>query len=299
MHLHCSRQYTFVYTALSAPGTAPSQIQYDIEWCIEWPCILTCSVVLISKNRRTIHIESHGFRCPHQCILMELGYTDAFVSTLDRRSSIIILITMDGRICDIGYISHCLHNIDFAISRPCGEIDRHHPESRPCTLALRQFDTSLYISIFPSCMFFGIDSTRIDLSVYLLCDDFQCTIRYTYNILTVVATCYIVLQFIIHPTRILHFVSPIGPRFRSSFKLVMPCQRISRRSFYRIRSYNLFSSSLSNRYLSPCFSTHHRNRCGTLCCKCISSSSYSERNIFFHRTGRLYSYSILVWISRR
>ena len=73
----------------------------------------------------------------------------------------------------VGVAAHLLHDVYLTIGGPRLEVDWHHPEGRPCALALWQLDAGLNISVGPTAVHLGIDTSGVDLAVLLEAVDAQ------------------------------------------------------------------------------------------------------------------------------
>ena len=124
--------------------------------------------------------------------------------------------------------AHLLHNVNLAIVGPGCEFDRHHPESWPRALALRQVDAALNVAVFPALTYFCIDSARINLVVFLQASDVKTAVFDLSN--QSAATRFVVdviLQFLVHPTAAFHLVNPVGGVQLRAVELIVPNKRIS------------------------------------------------------------------------
>ena len=132
----------------------------------------------------------------------------------------------------VGMIAHLLHNVNLAVSRPRTEVHRHHPEGRPCTLTLRQFDAGLDIAVLPAFLHLGIDTAGVDLAVLLQGGDAQlATTHLSHQLALGRAVVDIFLQLIVHTTLTPHLMRPVGGiQLRPFVELIVPDEGIAFRS---------------------------------------------------------------------
>ena len=128
----------------------------------------------------------------------------------------------------IRYHTYFFHNIYFATFWPSLlipiYITRHHPKCRPSPLTLRQHHASFNVSILPALRFMGIDTTGIYLSIISFKTmNTQLPIWQFCHPLAIDYSIHIILEFIVYPTCILHFMSPMsGIELCTFSKLIMP-----------------------------------------------------------------------------
>ena len=121
-------------------------------------------------------------------------------------------------------IAHLLHDVDLTIGRPGTEVHRHHPESGPCALALRQFDAGLDIAVGPTALHLRIDTTGVDLAILLEAVDLEFAIHDIRDVTTLWSLMvYVVLQLVVHPVVFLYLMCPVGRvQFSTFVELVLP-----------------------------------------------------------------------------
>ena len=146
-----------------------------------------------------------------------------------RTFSMIIVLRMDRRRDFVGYYAHFLHDVYLATHGPRVGIPvvpyRHHPESRPSTFAFRQENTRLKITILPTGIHLGIHTTGINLTVAAFeAVDVQLTVSKFRHTLSVYLSVHVVLQFIVHPTGFLDFVSPVVTQCSAFIEFILPYQ---------------------------------------------------------------------------
>ena len=159
--------------------------------------------------------------------------------------------------------THLFHNVYLTVIRPCCKFDRHHPESRPCALALRQLYLCLNISVCPTRTHITIETCGIDLSIFLE------ALYAQFTILQICHTCsggclflYISLQLIVHPSWISLLICPqVAIGIRPRVELVVPHQLISiKRTGDSRRIWDSITTSLRHLYIftrSTSHNSHH------------------------------------------
>ena len=190
---------------------------------------------------------------------MELAFSTLAIHLVSDLSIIRVHmgIGVQTRRYEVGVIAHFLHDINLAIGRPGVEVHRHHPESRPCALTLGQLDASLDVAILPTFLHVGIHTTRINLAILLEAVDEQLAIHQLRDVTSFGGgVVHVVLEFVVHPTAVLHLVGPIDlVQLRTLVKLILPHQVITLGSVIG----SFLSSSLGNSYRFTGTSRHHRN----------------------------------------
>ena len=126
-------------------------------------------------------------------------------------------------------VAHLLHDVNLTVGRPGTEVHGHHPESRPRSLALRQFDAGLDIAVGPTVLHLCIHATGVDLAVLLQGSDAKLAVAHLGDEIALGGLVVdVVLQLVVHPATVLHFVSPVvGVEFGTGVELVLPNETVA------------------------------------------------------------------------
>ena len=84
---------------------------------------------------------------------------------------VVVVLGVDTGRYLVGHDAHLFHDVDLTALRPGVRVPvvayGHHPEGRPCTLTLRQFDAGFEIAVGPTFLHLRIDAAGVDLTVLL------------------------------------------------------------------------------------------------------------------------------------